>query len=41
MKIVTIMILLLASCLVASAGPVAVGGDFGRTMDKQFPGSES
>jgi hypothetical protein len=36
MKIVIIMILLLASCLVASAGPVAVGGDFGRTWINNF-----
>jgi hypothetical protein len=36
MKIVIVMILLLASCLVASAGPVAVGGDFGRTWISNF-----
>ena len=36
MKIVIIMILLLASCLVASAEPVAVGGDFGRTWINNF-----
>jgi hypothetical protein len=36
MKILIIMILLLASCLVASAEPVAVGGDFGRTWINNF-----
>ena len=36
MKIVIITILLLASCLVASAEPVAVGGDFGRTWISNF-----
>lgn len=36
MKIVIIMILLLISSLVASAEPVAVGGDFGRTWINNF-----
>jgi hypothetical protein len=36
MKIVIIVILLLATCMVASAGPVAVGGDFGRTWINNF-----
>jgi hypothetical protein len=36
MKIIIVVILILASCLVASAEPVAVGGDFGRTWINNF-----
>jgi len=36
MKIVIIMILLMALCLIASSKPVAVGGDFGRTWINNF-----
>jgi len=36
MKIVLILVALLALCLIASAEPVAVGGDFGRTWISNY-----